>query len=807
MSRCLNFLVTLLLLCCFHARAQDRNLKELFQETERDTLWVRDLAINCYIYFEDLSRLDSLRILSEIVVSEANRLNFSWGQYHGNQLKGESFRATYPDSTIYYAKQGIAQLPEDDIRNLQVAYFNLGRAFRRFYQYDSAIHYLEKIIPMARSVGSRSMISDTYRLIGLIYSNHSKPIESINSYLKALTVGEELQDSTLISNSLLSIGIVYDDLKDYKKALDYMLRSAAIQEEMNRRAGNNGSIDRFLVNNIGRLYCKLGDYEEGMGYLYRDINSADRENAPCHYQYPSYNLGNTHLQLGNLDSARFYLQSALELANGCKDMYLSSLAAHDLGLVNDKEGNIPAAKKLYQDALKAAESRNAPSNELINAAYRLYEMSQAEGNYRKANQYLELWGSTKDSLFNLENSKQLVRMEMEFNFESEKRQLIAANERDQLVLENELQRRTIFQYALLAIAILILFIAINFYRSNQRRKKANEIIQQQNADLSASASQIRQLSSFKEGMIGMIAHDMKNSLNTILGLSKGGQSVDDKKANSIQIAGSNILNLVSNMLDVQKFEEAKVTLGKERSLMISLISRVKESLEPLLQSKSMVLTDDTSTIASMDVDPEIIYRVLINLITNSIKYSSAGSRVIIRAQPEPDGSGNNAVISVIDEGIGVDEKFLPNLFDKFTQSEARSLGDTGSSGLGLHFCKLAIDAHGGEIWASSNADKGLTISFSIPIGTQNLSSPKTTLDFHENGEVSTVDVDNKEGELKLVRPYLERFSTLKVYQIKQIKALITQMEAENINTQWQKDLWSATLHGNQEMFDSLLKKV
>ena len=805
MLKHLSFLLSLLLLFSLEVGAQDRNLKELFQETERDTLWVRDLAINCYIYFEDRNRLDSLTILSEIVISEANRLNFPWGQYHGNQLKGESFRNDYPDSTIYYAKLGIAALPKDDIRNIQIAYFNLGRAFRRFYQYDSAIHYLEKILPMAKAVGSNEMISDTYRLIGLIYNDYRNPAMAIATYIQALNLAEEIQDSTMMASTLMSIGIAYDDLQDYEKALTYMLRSAAIEEDLLTRSGNQGTLNNYVLNNIGRLYCKLGNYEEGMGYLYRDLNEyKSPQSEPCRYQYPAYNLGNAHLQLGHLDSAQYYLQTALELAEGCYNNYVISLAAHDLGQLFDQKGETKAAKGLFVRALETAEERNAPSNELINAAFRLYEISVAEGNYRNSTQYLKLWGVAKDSLFNLDKAKQLTRLEMEYSFESEKRELLAASEREQLILENKLEQRTIFQYALLAIAFLILLIALNYYRSNLRRKKANEIISLQNDELSVSAHQIRQLSNFKENMIAMIAHDMKNSLNTILGLSKNRQPIDDKRANAIQVAGSSILNLVSNMLDVQKFEEARVNLNKERTLMTSIMDGVKQNLTPLLQSKSMILLDETQTISTLNIDPEIIQRILSNLIANSVKYSPPGSKVIVKAVVEMNENKASAVISVIDQGKGVNKEFLPNLFEKFTQSEARSLGSTGSSGLGLHFCKLAVEAHEGKIWATSEPGQGLTVHFSLPMDNTDIARIKTEAPSDVVQAVPQNEFGLKPSEVELIAPYRQKLKELKIYQIKQIKKVIADMIANGLDTNWQEQVWTAALHGDQERFEALL---
>ncbi len=109
-------------------------------------------------------------------------------------------------------------------------------------------------------------------------------------------------------------------------------------------------------------------------------------------------------------------------------------------------------------------------------------------------------------------------------------------------------------------------------------------------------------------------------------------------------------------------------------------------------------------------DPTRMERVIVNLLTNACKYSGPGDPVVVRVFR----MGNDAVISVTDQGVGIDAEDLPRLFEKYFR--ATTAGTTAGVGLGLYGSRLIVEAHGGRIWAQSTVGTGSTFMVSIPTG-------------------------------------------------------------------------------------------
>ena len=117
---------------------------------------------------------------------------------------------------------------------------------------------------------------------------------------------------------------------------------------------------------------------------------------------------------------------------------------------------------------------------------------------------------------------------------------------------------------------------------------------------------------------------------------------------------------------------------------------------------------------SVYVDLDYMERVLNNLLDNAVKFTPDGGVIEVWSRMDFDNITNSLLIGVRDSGPGISEEVQPHLFTKYQQSDSVK-GRRAGSGLGLHFCKLAIDAHGGEIWVESIQDKGSTFIVRLPM--------------------------------------------------------------------------------------------
>jgi two-component system sensor histidine kinase VicK len=106
----------------------------------------------------------------------------------------------------------------------------------------------------------------------------------------------------------------------------------------------------------------------------------------------------------------------------------------------------------------------------------------------------------------------------------------------------------------------------------------------------------------------------------------------------------------------------------------------------------------------------VLTRVLVNLLSNALKYTPSGKTITVSAKVTDEG----VHFAVTDEGPGIPKEYLHRIFDRFVQVEARKAGAPVGTGLGLTFCKLAVEAHGGRIWLESEVGKGTTVHFLLP---------------------------------------------------------------------------------------------
>lgn len=173
--------------------------------------------------------------------------------------------------------------------------------------------------------------------------------------------------------------------------------------------------------------------------------------------------------------------------------------------------------------------------------------------------------------------------------------------------------------------------------------------------------------------------------------------------------------MLNDLLDLAKLESGKMVLKKLPDDFLSVIEHTKVELRALLDERnitlnSRVLTENTRS----SFDKQRMIQVLINLISNSIKFSPKGSEICVTVMEGRSSDGAEVLrCSVGDEGPGIPDDELETVFDQFTQSSQTKTG-AGGTGLGLPICREIIKAHGGHIWAENKKAEGALFSFVVP---------------------------------------------------------------------------------------------
>ncbi len=235
----------------------------------------------------------------------------------------------------------------------------------------------------------------------------------------------------------------------------------------------------------------------------------------------------------------------------------------------------------------------------------------------------------------------------------------------------------------------------------------------------------RELAQARDHLYHMIVHDLRSPLTAInasLRLINSVATTNDQTGQIIEQttdtavrAVRKLLNLVNSLLDISKMESGTIVLEREPSNAHQIAETVIEELRPLAEQMEVEVANDIPTdIALLDIDPEKIERVLLNLVDNAIKFTPSQGTVQISAQIDANRTNESALrIEVADNGPGVPDDYKKRLFDRFVQVEGQA-GRRRGTGLGLAFCRLAVEAHGGHIWIEDNPQGGSVFCFTLP---------------------------------------------------------------------------------------------
>lgn len=247
------------------------------------------------------------------------------------------------------------------------------------------------------------------------------------------------------------------------------------------------------------------------------------------------------------------------------------------------------------------------------------------------------------------------------------------------------------------------------------RVRAHLRIRSQQVELQAAHDCLRGLEDVRDSLVHMIVHDMGSLLTPILSnldWLAGEPLTDDARAaiDDSLSASRELHDMIKSLLDVSRMESSQMTLASALTELNALVASAVHDLSAL-RGRELVTLQTPPGDCHLHCDPDLVRRVVINLVGNALKYArEQGGEVCIEVASTLSG----ARVTVRDNGPGIPAEFHGRIFDKFFQVNARQRGVKHSSGLGLTFCKLAIEAHGGRIGLESEAGRGSNFWFELP---------------------------------------------------------------------------------------------
>jgi len=231
--------------------------------------------------------------------------------------------------------------------------------------------------------------------------------------------------------------------------------------------------------------------------------------------------------------------------------------------------------------------------------------------------------------------------------------------------------------------------------------------------------ELRTLEMQRDELVHMLVHDLRNPLtSTLMSLemmSLGGLPKEEHQNLGTALQGArSLLRMVGEILDVSKAETGHLQLSLAEICPRKLIEEACVPASALAINAGVHLQVKVAGDAPvLQADREKLHRVLVNLISNAIQHSASGGTVTIQAHRDPE--RNKMIFEVADQGCGLPREACGIIFEKYGQTGLRKMGKV-STGLGLPFCKMAVEAHGGRISVESEMEQGTTFRFTIPDG-------------------------------------------------------------------------------------------
>lgn len=238
--------------------------------------------------------------------------------------------------------------------------------------------------------------------------------------------------------------------------------------------------------------------------------------------------------------------------------------------------------------------------------------------------------------------------------------------------------------------------------------------------LEANYRHLEELERLRDELTHMIVHDLRSPLSSVLlGLQSVGfqGELNDRQRQSIDAAmwsARRLLGMINDLLDISKMEDGSMVLEKKSIRVDDLAADAVRQVAVLAKLGRRNLSSDVGEgLPAFEADQDKLLRALVNLLDNAIKFTPAGGTVALLVRLAAGGDG--MLFQVSDTGEGIPKEYFGRIFEKFGQVETREAGHRMSTGLGLTFCKMVAEAHGGRIEVASELGHGSTFSMTVPL--------------------------------------------------------------------------------------------
>lgn len=361
----------------------------------------------------------------------------------------------------------------NDTRLVTSSYDDISRTYLMLDNYPQALNYATMSLKMAEKTGKKEHIINSSQTIGHIYRLQSSYPQAIEYYLKALEIAEELKDRKYEASLLQSIGIIYRENNDYAKALEYCFKALKIAESL----GNKRLINTCF-NSTSETYRKLKDYPKAIEYNLKALKVAEDIGDNSDIASCLHNFGAISQEKGDFYKAEEFYFKALKLMEEIGDKNSISTIESNLGGIYVLTGKFKEAEKYLLKSINTAKEIGDLGS-LILREQNLAELYDTTGRYKEAYIHYQKAMEIKDTIFNREKQRELVKKEM--NYEFAKKEAVTQAQHDKVIAlsEEEKEKQKILIYSIATGLIMVIVFAAYIFYSLRITRKQKIVIEQQ----------------------------------------------------------------------------------------------------------------------------------------------------------------------------------------------------------------------------------------------------------------------------------------------------------------------------------------
>ena len=616
---------------------------------------------------------------------------------------------TSGDESFQFLLEPIIGYCGRDFSCLYSSYERLIQLLERRFHLQAAVYVCEQQLELARQHGSDEQIAHVYLDLNRFHGALGNEGQAVENADLALVYFERAGNQAAVTRTRmnkLEQSLQYRSLEEVLVDMDSLLAEAKRQQD------SIGIL--FLHLRLANLKIGAGRYDEAAAH----VAFLDQVKLSDPLQLHEYAIPITaalaHADLALIaeewEEAEGYLKTALRLCEEEPSRWLEIRTLHSLAMLAWEHDRTKEAKQYLNRALARAQelelhdhlAGNYELQAMIAEHEERYEDALA---YTKAHHYHQEQFEARSAGFNIQS----------YQLEREKEQLAA--EKANQALELKLREKQLNSVAAITIMAVLLALVLTWAFINLRRRKENLI--RQNKLIQRQAKRLEDLDTAKSRFFTNVSHELRTPLSLVLGpissLLKENR-LSSRQEQLLQLArrnGSQLEQLVNEILDLRKLEMGKMQLQEQATPLVPFFRRYAAQFESFAQGKGVELSFhtmiDERTVAL--IDHTKCRQILYNLLSNACKFTPAGGRVEVSL-----GLKEEALqLWVRDSGPGIHPDDLPHLFDRYFQTNQTNRPAEGGTGVGLALCKEYAQLFGGDIIAESEWGKGSIFRLHFPV--------------------------------------------------------------------------------------------